>query len=69
MQPSQTKARSCRSPAIGLRLEREILALRVVGAKLEEAVVDLTRPVAPLFGRKASGRARRGNAARLKGQT
>jgi len=30
-----------------MRLEREILALRGVGARLEEALADLVRPVAP----------------------
>lgn len=52
MQLSQTKARTCRSLAIGARLEREILALRGVGARLEEATADLTRAVPPLFPRK-----------------
>ena len=53
MQLTQTKARSCRPHLIGVRLEREILALRGVGARLEEAVAELTRPAPPLFGRKA----------------
>jgi hypothetical protein len=54
MQLPQTKARSCRSSVIGARLEKEILALRGIGARLEEAVADLTRPVPPLCGRELS---------------
>src|ERR1017187_953600 len=53
MQLKQTKARSCRSRVVGVQLEREILALRGVGARLEEAVADLKRTVPPLLGRSA----------------
>lgn len=59
MQASQTKARNCRSTVIGAQLEREILTLCAVGARLEEAVEELTRPVPRLFGRGASSSYRR----------
>jgi hypothetical protein len=54
MQASEKKARSCRSHQVGVRLEREILALRGTVARLEEALADLVRPESPLLGAKAS---------------
>lgn len=50
MQTRQNKTPRCRSKAIGLRLEKEILAFRGLGARLEETVADLIRPVTPRFG-------------------
>ena len=59
MQTHQIRAPRCRPTAIGTQLEREILALRLLGAKLEEAAAGLTRPLPPLYGRRPERQRRR----------